>query len=104
MLLKRGNIEAVAVVNGAVVLDDADNFEAALAHQARGHPTDIAEALNDHASVFGFESEFRESFAGDDHTAAPGGFRPTARSAESHRLARDYRSNGVARVHGVGVH
>ena len=49
MVEERGDIQAVGVVDRAIVFDDADDFESLAGHQLGGHAADVAEALNDDA-------------------------------------------------------
>src|SRR6202043_2520047 len=63
---QRIDIEAARVVDGGVVLHDGDNFKSGLAHQARRHSADVAEALNYDSRGGWIESEALPRFEGDD--------------------------------------
>ena len=68
-------------------------------------PPTLPKPWTDDAGVFGaLDADQLESFECDDHAAAAGGLGTAARAAESERLAGDDGGDGVARVHGVGVH
>ena len=45
-----------------------------------------------------------QGFVADDHDAASGGFAASSRAADVHRLAGDDGGDGLAHVHGIGVH
>ena len=79
MLLQRGDVQAVRIVDGAVVFDDADNLESHGAHQPGGHAADVAETLDDHAAGIGRHAQLLEGLQRDHHAAAAGGFGTAAR-------------------------
>ena len=81
MLLKRGDVETVGVIDRAVVFDDADDFESDGAHELGRHAAHVAEALNHHPRILRLEAEQFERLQDDDHAAAPGGLRTAARTA-----------------------
>ncbi len=70
----------------------------------RGVGADVAESLHDHASGRPVDAELSASLIAHDHHAAPGGFAASARSANIDRLASNNSRDGLAHVHGVGVH
>ena len=104
MLEQSIDVQAVRIVDRAIVFDDADDLETGARHQPGRHAAHVAEALNHHAGAGRFDAEPAQRLQRDDHAAAAGGFRAAARSAQSHRLAGDHRGHGLALVHGVGVH
>src|ERR1019366_1156396 len=71
---QRGNVHAFAVVQAAIPFADADHLVSRLMHEDRGVGADVAEALDDHASVFARHVVLLDGFVADDHHAAAGGF------------------------------
>ena len=45
------DIQSIRVIHRAIVLDDADDFEADGRHQARRHAADISKSLDDDAAI-----------------------------------------------------
>ena len=101
---QRGDVDALAVVEAAIPLADADDLVARLMHEQRRVRAHVAEALDDDAGLFLVHLQVLDGFVGDDHHAAAGGFAASARSAHVQRLAGDDGGDGLPHVHGVGVH
>ena len=104
MLHQRFNIQALRIVDRAIVFDDADDLETGARHQLGRHAAHVAEALDDHASIGHIQAESPQSLHGDDHAAASGSLRAPARSAQRQRLSRNHACHRVAFVHGISVH
>ena len=98
------DVDAVGIVEAAVLLGDADDLVAVLHHEAGGVGADVAEALNDDAAAVDGQVEIAQALVADHHDAAAGGLDAAARAADVERLAGDDAGDGVAHVHGVGVH
>ncbi len=92
------------VVEAAVVLGDADDGVALFGEELGGVGADVAEALNDDAAAFDGHAEVLHRLVADDGDAAAGGLAASARAAEVDGLAGDDGVDGLAHVHGVGVH
>src|SRR5215831_15154040 len=99
-----GDVEALRVINGAVVFDDRDDFKAGAGHELGGHAAYVAESLNNYASGGALHAEETKSLLGDDHAAAARSLRAAAGAAEIDGLSGDDGGLGVAGVHGIGVH
>ena len=98
------DVEAGRVVDGTVPLDDGDHAEASGGHKFGCLAADVAETLDNDFGLFGVDLEFLEGFESDEEAAAAGGFGTSAGAAEVEGLAGDDSGNGVAFVHGVGIH
>ena len=105
VLAERLDIEAVGIVDRAIVLDDADDLEALRGHQPRRHAADIAESLDDDAaSTPGPDRTARSALSVTIMQPRPVASGRPREPPSCHGLAGDHRGDGVARVHGVGVH
>ncbi len=99
-----GDIDAVGVVEAAVVLGDSDDGVTLFGEEFRGVRADVAKALNDDAATVDGHAEMLHGFIADDRDAATGRFFSPAGAAEVDGLAGDDGVDGLAHVHGVGVH
>ena len=99
-----GDVDAIGVVESAIELADADDFVAPVPEDFCSVGADVAEALDDDRGFGGDHVEVLDGLTGDDGDAAASGFATTARAAERDGLAGDDGGNGLADVHGVGVH
>ena len=66
MFDERLDVDAVRVVEAAVVLDDADDFVALFGQELGGVGADVAEALDDDAAAFDGHAEMLEGLVADD--------------------------------------
>jgi len=98
------NVDAVLVVEAAVVLGDADDGVALFVKELGGVGAYVAEALDDDAAAFDGHAEELHCFVADDGDAAASGLLASARAAEVDGFAGDDGVDGLAHVHGVGVH
>ena len=71
---ERVDVDAVGVVEAAVVLGDADDRVALFGEELGGVGADVAEALDDDAAAFDGHAEVLEGLVADDGDAAAGGF------------------------------
>src|SRR5262249_14582998 len=101
---KSVDIDAVRIVQAAVVFADAHNLVAGVGHQLGGVRTDVAETLDDHPRALAGHVEFLQGLVTNDHYAATGGLATAARAANVDGLAGNDSGHGLAHVHGVGVH
>jgi len=101
---ERGDVDAIGVVESAVVLRNADDGVALFVKELGGVGADVAEALDDDSGPVDGHAEVLDGFVTDYGDAAAGGFFASARAAEVDGLAGDDGVNGLAHVHGVGVH
>jgi len=99
-----GDVDAVGVVEAAVVLGDADDGVALFVEELGGVGADVAESLNDDAGAVDGHAELLHGLVADDGDAAACGFFASAGAAEVDGLAGDDGVDGLAHVHGVGVH
>ncbi len=65
---------------------------------------DVAESLHHDAGVPGHHAKLFNRLADDQHDAAAGGLAASARAADLDRFAGDDGGDGLAHVHGIGVH
>ena len=77
-------------------IGNADDLVAGFVQKLRRHRTDIAESLDDDASIHTQHAELGERAVAVDQHAAPGGFVAAARSAQIDRLAGDDRRGRCA--------
>jgi len=98
------DVDAVLVVEAAVVLGDADDGVALFGEEFGGIGAYVAEALNDDAAAFDGHAEMLHGFVADNRDTAAGSFFASAGAAEIDGLAGDDGIDGLAHVHGVGVH
>src|SRR5437763_379746 len=98
------DVDAVAVVKRAVVLDDTDDLVTSFEHQLGGVRADVAESLDDDARALAAHAQLFQGLIADDHQPAAGSLAASARTAHIHRLADDHGSNGLPHVHGIGIH
>ena len=80
---ERGDVDAIGVVESAVVLGNADDGVALFVKELGGVGADVAEALDDDAAAVDGHAEVLDGFVTDDGDAAAGGF---FASAEPPRL------------------
>jgi hypothetical protein len=99
-----GDVDAIGVVKATVVLGDSDDGVALFGEEFRGVRADVAEALNDDAATVDGHAEMFHGFVTDDGDTATGGFFASAGAAEVDGFAGDDGIDGLAHVHGVGVH
>src|SRR6202012_5180108 len=104
MLDECGYVDAIGVVEAAIVLGDADDGVALFVEELGGVGADVAKALDDDAAAVDGHAEVFHGLVADDGNAAAGGLFASARTAEVDGLAGDDRVDGLAHVHGVGVH
>ena len=89
VLDQRADVDAIRVVEAAVVLGDADDLVALFGEKLGGVGADVAEALNDDAAALDGHAEVLQRLVADDGDAAAGGLAASARAAEVDRLAGD---------------
>ena len=99
-----GDVDAVGVVEAAIVFGDADDGVALFVKEFGGVGADVAEALNDDSAAVDGHAKVFHGFIADDGDAAASGFFAAARAAEVDGLAGDDGVDCLAHVHGVGVH
>ena len=104
MRIKRGNIEAVGIVQRAGVIADRDHLQPVLMQLQRRIGADIAKTLDDGGGVAGLDLQLLHHPLGEMGDAAPGRLAPAERAAGGDRLAGDDLGDGPALVHGIGVH
>jgi hypothetical protein len=104
VLDERGDVDAVLVVEAAVVLGDAGDGVALFGEELGGVGADVAEALDDDAAAVDGHAEVFHGLVADDGDAAASCLFASAGAAEIDRLAGDDGVDGLAHVHGVGVH
>src|SRR5258708_4715396 len=104
VLPKRFYVNSVLVVNCAIHLNHTYYFVAGLRHQECAIRSHIAKALHDNARALRPQAQFFDGLIADDHDAAPSRFTTPTRSTHVDWLTGDDRSDGLAHVHGVGVH
>src|SRR5208283_5631774 len=97
-------VDAVFVVQAAAHFGDANNFVSALIHEMSGVGADITKALHDDAAAFARQAELLDGLVADHHHAAAGGFTASAGATDVDGLAGHDGGDGLAHVHGVGVH
>ena len=73
-------------------------------HQDGRVGTDVAESLNDDPSLLAVHLEVLDRLIADNHHAASRRLAASTRTAHVQRLASHNGGNGLAHVHGVGVH
>ena len=73
-------------------------------HQLRRDRAHVAEALDGHPGARDRHAQPLQRLAGDQHAPPAGRLAPAERAAHLDRLAGHDRGDGVALVHGVGVH
>src|SRR5260370_16725179 len=98
------HVKTLFVVETAADVRETDNFVARFLHEFRCQGANVAEALNHDAAAFLLDSQLAQRFIAANHHAAPGGFFPSARSAEFDGLSGDDGGGGVTDVHRVRVH
>src|SRR5215469_5237449 len=103
-LQQRLNVNAVLVKEASADFGYADDFVSGVVHELGGIGADIAESLNDHSGAVTVDIELAASFVADDHHAAAGGFAASAGAANVDGLSGYHGGDGLAHVHGVGVH
>ncbi len=99
-----GNVDAVLVVEAAVVLGDTYDGVALFVKELRGVGAYVAEALDNDAATFDRHAEVLHCFVADNGDAAAGGLLASAGAAEIDGFAGDDRVDCLAHVHGIGVH
>src|SRR5579863_7718 len=104
MFAERLYVDAILVVEAAIDFENADDLVAGLCHEQRGVGADVAETLHDDTGGFFLKFQFLDGFIADDHDAAAGGFAAAARSPHVDGLASHDGGDGLAHVHGIGVH
>src|SRR5208337_1705158 len=97
-------VDAVFVVQAAAHFGDANNFVSALIHEMSGVGADITKALHDDAAAFARQAELLDGLVADHHHAAAGGFTASAGATDVDGLAGHDGGDGLAHVHGIGVH
>jgi hypothetical protein len=80
------DIDAIRIVEAAVILGDADNLIAVLRQQARSIRANVAKALDDHAAAVDGHVEIAQALVAHHHHAAAGGFLASARTANANGL------------------
>ena len=98
-------VDAVLVVQAAADFADADDFVASLMHEQGGVGADIAEALHDDAGALrDCRPSFWQASSQTIITPRPVASRRPREPPMLMRLAGDDRRDGLAHVHGVGIH
>src|SRR5579884_4125606 len=99
------HIDAIGIVDATVDIAQTDNFAVEfIVEQAGGDAAHIAEALHDDRAILRAHTMIAHGLACHDQHTASGRFQASLAAADGKRLASNYGGNGVATVHGVGVH
>src|SRR6185312_8608169 len=101
---QRIDVDAVGVVERAIVFADADDLVTLVEHQLRGIGTHVAEALHDDPATIDRHAEMLQRLVAANAYTAPRGLTPSSGPAHIHRLAGHHRGHRLPHVHGVGVH
>ena len=91
VVVKRGGVDAVLVLDGAVRVGDGDHRRAELLHDPGGPGADVAVALDDELGRGGAEAERRSGLAEHVDAAAAGRGLAAKRALEGDGLAGDDR-------------
>src|SRR5262249_36464046 len=81
MLQQAIDVDAVLVVEAAIVFSNADDLVAGVLHELGGVGAHVAKALNDHTRGFAGHLKLSEGFIAVDHHAAARGFAASAGAA-----------------------
>src|SRR5579859_527762 len=92
------------VINAAARIADSYDLAPFFMEEAGGNRTGITIPLNAHARAFERHTDMFRRLAGHKQDACSGGIVTAFAAADRKRLARDDRRDGVALVHGIGIH
>ena len=104
MLFEFERIDALGVVDRAVIFDDGNNGQPCFVHQAGSHTAHVPEALDNNFGFLRIQAEALQRLQGDNAAAAACRCWTPARAAQVQGLACHNGSHRVALVHRVGIH
>src|SRR6185437_13470230 len=98
------DVDAVWIIECAVILDHADDLIALFLQEMGRIGTNVAEALYDDSAAVALDVEIAEGPVADNADSAPGRFPAPTGAADVDGFAGHDAGDGLTHVHGVGIH